>query len=291
MNILLTGASGFLGNHLYRKLIQEFDQVWLLVRNANSIKEVQENVHIVEMDFSKEFNVLLLPNKIDCIVHLAQSKQYRNFPAGMEDMVEINVLLITKLLEYARTAGCKHFIYTSTGSVYENKQCSENMCLEPSGAYSVTKYCAELLMKPYEGFFKQLVFRPYFIFGPGQKGMLISNLVSRVSKGEAVIIQGKGGGMLFCPTYVDDVVDVIVESVKKRVTGTFNLASPYQISIQEAVTEIASLLEKPPVFEVEEDSTAPVFSPDLTALSKWYDINNGFRTFHSGIKNVLKKQA
>ncbi len=292
MKILLTGATGFLGKHLYKKLAQEFDEVWLLVRNPDSINDVPENVHVLNVDFSKESDVDSLPKKIDTIIHLAQSTQYRFFPDGMDDMVNINVLFIAKLLEYARNANCQQFIYTSTGSVYTNeaKGSRESDSIEPVGAYPVTKYCAELLMRPYKEFFDLLIFRPYFIFGPGQEGMLISNLISRVSNGEIVNIQGKDGGMLFCPTYVDDVVNVIMESVKKRISGTYNLASPHQISIQDAVSEIATLLSKEAVFSVDEHSNAPVFSPDLTALSDWYDIKNGFRSFQSGIKNTLKNE-
>lgn len=292
MNVLLTGASGFLGKHLCIKLAQEYKDVWILVRDKKSINELPSNIHVIEMDVTDGLRLNLLPKKIDTVIHLAQSTQYRNFPGSMDDMVQVNIVFIAKLLEYARVSNCQHFIYTSTGSVYPNNKHldSESDCIEPSGAYPVTKYCAELLMKPYQEFFKQLIFRPYFIFGPGQEKMLISNLVSRVSNGEAVTIQGKDEGMLFCPTYVDDVVNVIVESIRKGIVGTFNLASPYQISMYKAVTEIARLLEKVPVFEVEENATAPVFSPDLTALAKWYDINDGFRTFDLGIKGVLKNQ-
>ncbi len=286
MNILVTGANGFLGKRLCKALLEQNNDVWAIVRDSKEVNTNESQLHFIELDLSCGINVSALPKKIDVVIHLAQSRLYREFPEGMNDMVNVNILTISGLLEYARKANCKQFIYTSTGSVYGDEH-NENLCVNPNGAYAITKYCAELLMKPYEKYFKNLVFRPYFIYGPCQKGMLISNLIERVKNKDAITLQGSHGGMKFCPTYVDDAANVIVEAIKKQSSGTINLASPHLISIQSVAEKIAEQLGIEALFDIDETAEAPVFKPDLKRLSKWYDVENGFLDFEDGLKEIF----
>ena len=68
MNILLTGAGGLIGSSLLPELNKDGHNVFTV---SNSIKD-ENNIAI---DFAQEWNTNLLPQEIDCIIHLAQSKK------------------------------------------------------------------------------------------------------------------------------------------------------------------------------------------------------------------------
>lgn len=242
----------------------------------------------VRLDLGERGPYAGLPPSVDALVHLAQSTEYRNFPDGMRDMVAVNVQATAELLEYARQANCRHFILASTGSVYDSRMpMAEDAPVQPRSPYAVSKYCAELLLRPYEDLLSCLCLRLFFLYGPGQHGMLISRLAERLRRGEPVTIQGREGGMRFCPTYVDDVAKVIASALPNRVAGLVNVASPQSLTLKDAVGTMARTLGVEPRFSYDDDAQPPVFAPELARLATWFDVRGGFRSFREGIEDTF----
>src|SRR5712691_5873081 len=75
--VLVTGAGGFIGRHLVRALGERY-RVVALVRNR---ADAPENAEAIVFDLSQPLGDAL-PPRIDAVVHLAQSRRYREFPEG-----------------------------------------------------------------------------------------------------------------------------------------------------------------------------------------------------------------
>lgn len=186
MKILITGVNGFIGRHMAR-FFSARHEVFGVTRATTSFND-SFAVKLISADLSKSGFVDRLPSGIDCVIHLAQSTQYRNFPEGAEDMRRINIDATCQLLEWARVTGVKQFIFSSTANVYgkSNAQLTEAHSTQPESFYGATKLAAEHLAKQYQNYFQVDVLRFFTVYGPGQQGMLIPNIAERIKQGQSV---------------------------------------------------------------------------------------------------------
>jgi len=237
--ILITGASGFIGNQLVRVLTKRHE-VFALIRRATG-QIALHGLHWIEQDLAKPLEYSRLPEYVDAIVHLAQSKQYKSFPDGAKDVFDINVHTTFELLEYARKKSAQHFLFASSGGVYgySYEKFAETDPVSPLNFYLSSKHTAELLIANYRQFFNTLVFRFFFVYGPGQKGMLIPTLVKKVMNEATIIIEGDPG-LRINPIYVEDAVRVFEPALQLQDSDLFNVAGDENVTI----TDLVRLIEK-----------------------------------------------
>jgi nucleoside-diphosphate-sugar epimerase len=241
---------------------------------------------VVQADLSTPQNLRVLPSRVDSVVHLAQSSLFRDWPEvdATQNIFGVNVLATQALLEYAQQAGATQFLQASTGSVYSpsSQPQSEQAPLAPSGYYAATKLAAEALARPYDALFATCALRLFFPYGPGQTGRLMNDLIGRVKSGRAISLRGDADGFRFNPTYVDDVVAVIVHAIEAQWRGIVNVASPETISLREAGHLIGLAMGRDAVFEFL-DGAPPL--PILPALDEFHARLPGFRcrSFADGI--------
>jgi UDP-glucose 4-epimerase len=239
--VLVTGASGFIGRRLVAALAGRHE----LVALARDEADLPENVDAVVADLSEPL-AKALPSRIDSVIHLAQSRRYREFPEGAPDVFSVNVQGTFNLLEYARRAGAQSFVFTSTGGIYgySYERFVESDPVSPLNFYFSSKYSAELLLANYQRFFSTIVLRPFFVYGPGQQRMLIPTLIDRVTAGERVTVEGQPG-LRINPIYVDDAVRVFEPALAHEGAGLFNVAGNEAITITDLVHLIAELAGRP----------------------------------------------
>jgi nucleoside-diphosphate-sugar epimerase len=172
-------------------------------------------------------------------VHLAQSREHRNFPEAAPDIFSVNVRSVIDLLEYARLAGARRFVLASTGSVYGTgpRPFFETDPPNPAGFYPASKYSAELLAGCYRPEFDVVTLRFFCLYGPGQRQMLIANLVSKVLAGERVSITGNPG-MRLNPTFVEDAARCLAAAVDLEGSATINVAGDEVVSLTDLVGAI-----------------------------------------------------
>ncbi|HZT54347.1 MAG TPA: NAD(P)-dependent oxidoreductase, partial [Gaiellaceae bacterium] len=189
MRILVTGAGGFIGRRLIERLEGEHE-VHPVVRRAPDDRRPW-----IVQDLAQPLDARRLPSRIDAVIHLAQSRRYREFPSGAADMFAINVESTFRLLEYARHAGTQIFVYASTGGIYgySYEALVETAPANPLNFYLTSKHIAESLVANYQAFFHTVVFRFFFVYGPGQEGMLVPTLLEKVRKGDQISIAGRPG--------------------------------------------------------------------------------------------------
>ena len=241
MKILLTGANGFIGSNLLNLLLADKKNfVYALSRKPLGIKNSRLKnlvVDISKTDFTKK-----LKFKTDIVIHLAQSRHFREFPLGASDVFKVNVLSTYYLLEWSRKNNIRKFIFASTGSVYrtDSKFLTERSQIRPESFYAQSKYIAENLIKEYSGFFKTIILRIFTPYGPAQKNMLIPNIIERI-KNHHEITLAKGKGIILSPVFIDDCCKMIQQITKQKIeNGIYNLSGNEKISL----AKIVSIIEK-----------------------------------------------
>lgn len=252
MRIVLTGASGFVARHLIPELSSRHEIVAL----GRPGSEPLENVEWTQVDLAGPLDRRQLPEQIDAVIHLAQSRRYRDFPGGSDDMFAVNIASTFALLEYARAAGARTFVFTSSGGVYgySYERFVEEDPVSPLNFYFSSKYSAELLIANYATFFDTVVLRPFFLYGPGQRGMLVPRLSELVLGGEPVVVVGDPG-LRINPLHIADGVRVFEPALSLGRSGVFNIAGDEILTMTELVGLIGAVAgRKPEVTHV--DSTA-----------------------------------
>ena len=248
MKILVTGATGFIGSRLVPRLAREHDLV--AVARPGSGMSGGEEVKWVEQDLTQPLRREALPARLDAVIHLAQSRLYKQFPEGAADVFEINVQSTFRLLEYAREVRASHFVFASTGGVYgsSDKAVSETDRLNPLNFYLSSKYGAESLVTSYDGFLTTVIFRFFFVYGPGQTQMMVPTLLGRVLSGQEIVVEGDPG-LRMNPIYVDDATRVFEPALALEQSNLFNVAGAEAVTLTELVQLMAEVGGREPHVE------------------------------------------
>jgi len=241
--ILITGAAGFIGSHLISTLRGKHE-LFGLVR-PKPAGERPAGVKWLEHDLSQPMDQARLPGRLDAIIHLAQSRHYREFPEQAKNIFDVNINGTFQLLEYARQTSVRCFILASTGGVYgySYEKFFETDPVNPLNFYLSSKYTGELLLANYQSYFKTIVFRFFFVYGPGQKGMLISNLFHKVIHGERITIEGNPG-LCINPIYLEDAIRVFEPALDLQASALFNVAGDESVTITTLVRIMEGICRK-----------------------------------------------
>jgi nucleoside-diphosphate-sugar epimerase len=247
--IVITGASGFIGGHLLDQLSRRHHVV-ALGRNRPDPGTFPD-VAWIEHDLADALDdsrISELAEGADTLVHLAQSRDYKEFPERAASIFDVNVRGTVRLLDQARRLGIKQFIFASSGGIYRysDARISEGDPIQPMSFYLSSKYAAEVLMRNYEQFFAVSVLRFFFVYGPGQQpNMLMPGFVRRITRQEPITIEGNPG-LHINPIYVADAVRALVAALETETSGVFNVAGDEVVSITSLVEQIATIAGKTP---------------------------------------------
>lgn len=285
--ILITGANGFIGHHLV-SLLKDRHEIFALVRKGPD-ESISKDVRWIVQDLTKPLKYSRLPKHVNAIIHLAQSKQYKQFPEGAKDIFDINVYGTFELLEYARKRGVERFLFASSGGVYgySYEKFVETDPVNPLNFYLSSKYTAELLLGNYRKFFRTIVFRFFFVYGPGQRGMLIPILINKVRSGETITIEGDPG-LRINPIYVEDAVRVFESALQLQNSDLFNVAGNEHITITDLVRLIEQALRKKAVVKhIDKDSLGDLIG-DNTRMKETLKVHPTISLFE-GLKKMIEE--
>ncbi|MGI8931711.1 MAG: NAD-dependent epimerase/dehydratase family protein [Sphingomicrobium sp.] len=246
--ILIAGASGLLGRHLVPLLVDEVE-----LHVAGRAGEAAVGIEFHAIDLAGDFATDGLPERIDAIVYLAQSDHFRDFPERAGDMFAVNVAAPMRLLDYARRAGARRFVYASSGGVYGSGDTAvrEDTSLPVRGDlgfYLTSKLCAELLAQNFTGLFDVALLRLFFAYGEGQKRrMLIPRLIDNVRTGTPVTLQGEDG-IRINPIHAADAAHAVFAALDLEGSHTINIAGPEALSIRAMCEQIGRQVGRDPEF-------------------------------------------
>jgi len=266
--LLVTGASGLLGARFVALAASQGHEVCAVGRSAP--EPPQPNVRPIAMDLACPLDRSALPPQIDAVLHLAQSRRFREFPDGAGDVFAVNVARTAELLDYAHGAGATHFVLASTGGVYapSAEPLTEDSALAAKpGFYPASKLAAELLAHPYAGLMTVAILRFFFIYGAGQgSDMLMPRLVASVRDGRPIQLQGDDG-LSLNPVHVDDAAAAVLAATEMEESATVNVAGPSTVTLREIAGLIGAELGVEPRFELDEGS-APSLVADTARMRR-----------------------
>lgn len=247
MRILVTGATGFVGRYLIRKLVERH-HLFCLVRRREQILTRMGKFILIKGDLSQPLDIHSLPSKLDVIIHLAQARV--PFPEQANEFFRGSIGSTQELLEYGRCVGIKRFIYASSGGIYGfgPRPFSENDPPRLLNFYAVSKYCSELLIRAYSSYFCTCILRLFFPYGPSQVSRRIPMIAERVIQGHSVSLINNGEPRIN-PIYIDDLVQVIELALELNKSVAVNVAGDEVIDMKELAELVGKLTGRQPAFE------------------------------------------
>lgn len=249
--VLVTGASGFIGSHLVRRLLADGAEVTVVVRYASVMRNVRlrtvwDAVRVIEADVRNRGALAAAQETApELVFHLAAYNHVGQSFAQVEECFDVNAKGTANVLDVC--PGARRFVYLSTSEVYglqEHVPFVETMEPRPMSPYSITKYAGELYARMRQRLTPErvVVLRAFNTFGPGQSTKaVIPELILACLRGGTV--RTTKGEQTREFNYVEDVVDAIVRAGRHEepLLGPVNVADGREIAIRDLVQRIAGL--------------------------------------------------
>jgi UDP-glucuronate 4-epimerase len=234
MTVLVTGAAGFIGMHLSKRLLEQGYEV-VGIDNLNDyydpklkearLAELNKYKHFtfIKLDLVDKEGILELFNKFSLtyVIHLAAQAGVRYSLQNPHAYVDSNLVGFVNILEACRHYPVKHFIYASSSSVYGSNQkmpfsTSDNVD-HPVSLYAATKKANELIAHTYSHLYgiPTTGLRFFTVYGPwGRPDMAYFSFTKNILEGKPIKVFNHGN-MRRDFTYIDDIVEGMVRLLDK----------------------------------------------------------------------------
>lgn len=291
--VLVTGAKGFVGRYLVAALIKEGAEVVGLSTDGDGAQK--EGLRWVAGDITRPASLEGLCKDIDMVYHLAAIS---NVDASIKNplrTIETNTMGTANVLEEARKAGVKKFVYVSSAHVYGVPQylpIDEKHPVVPREAYAASKIAAENIVQAYGNSYgmEYAILRPFNMFGPGQDpSFLIPGVIEQALKNDVIKVGNTEPTRDFL--YVEDAVKVFL-LVGENGQGLFNLGSGKETKIADMVSMIRDAID-PSIQIVSDDERKrigkieiPRMCADITRLANLRAMR--FIGIEKGIKQTIE---
>jgi UDP-glucuronate 4-epimerase len=228
MTTLITGAAGFIGSQLARRLLARGDHI-VGIDNLNDYYDVRlkrdrladiasARFTFLPVDFAdaKALDAALGTASFDRIVHLGAQPGVRYSLENPRAYAESNLVGHLNMLEIARHRGCGHFVYASSSSVYGGNESLpfrvEDRVDHPFSLYAATKKADELMSETYAHLYRLPAtgLRFFTVYGPwGRPDMAVWLFTRAILAGEPIAVYN-GGDMRRDFTFIDDIIRGVV---------------------------------------------------------------------------------
>lgn len=211
MKVLVTGASGYLGLNLVKRLIKDEFEVYALTRKPLDFTHVR--LHVITADLF-DINAKLQGVNIDAVFHTAARINFDESQDSLSQLTRDNIMGTYQLADFIINNGVRKVIHSSSCSVYEEKYnkeewTSEDSKLRPRNTYAVSKLSSEwILENMLKNSTKELIILRYSsIYGCGQRGgSIVPALIANATKNIDLSLFGSGNRIQDY-VYIDDVVE------------------------------------------------------------------------------------
>ena len=234
MTTLITGAAGFIGFNVARRLLERGERV-IGIDNVNDYYSVQlkrdrlaklsddhgDAFRFIEVDFAKgeALQPAIGGEDFNKIVHLGAQAGVRYSIENPGAYVQANLVGHLNMMEIARHRKSEHFVYASSSSVYGGNDTLpfrvEDRVDHPLSLYAATKKADELMSETYAHLYRlpQTGLRFFTVYGPwGRPDMAMWLFTKAILAGEPINVFGEGN-MRRDFTYIDDIVSGVVAAL------------------------------------------------------------------------------
>lgn len=320
MNILITGADGFVGTNLLNYLEYNVNTIVALVYNnseyLNIIKSSKSNIIVKKYDANTEFNFLLLLTKykIDTVIHLAAITNLNNQTDIYNKFINVNVFSSIRLIQDSIKYGVTKFIFISSAGIYLNQKPeyknSEVDEINTKEIYFFCKSIVESICNRMNGNCKTIfiILRVGTLFGEYEfksdfryKTSLIRKIIKLLLQNETIKVYGSDVCKDFF--HVENLANIV-----NKLINTSNLKYPiYNVGINQTysikrILEYFSLLYEKCVWVEADESESDIvlYSKDnrsalntnrILELDNSYpkiSLNDGLLKTHNWYKNIMR---
>ncbi len=256
-NVLITGASGFIGRHLCKSLFEQRYKVYGIGK---------ENLNIAHTTYHRA-NVLNLKqmenhcqNK-DYVIHLAAVTTHEQLEGNPLYAFHVNFIGTYNLLRAFYKSNANVFIYPSSGKVYGTPfylPFDENHPLNPTTILGKTKKMVEEMIATFSSFTQKkcfIILRIFNVYGPGQKDkFLIPKIIKQLHQPEITLFDNIKDKRDYI--YIDDLIGAINILLKHTFNGVeiFNIGTGYSHSAEDIIKEIEKITGEKKLLKINKTS-------------------------------------
>lgn len=249
--ILITGVNGFIGNHLFKNLVNNGNHVIGISRNRNDTLIYPPNFKILDLSNRIEINKFIMKHKPNYVIHLASANTKNYTASSYIESYQANLLCSLNLIEACENnVNLKKFIYIGTSDEYGFIQSDyiEGVREKPTSSYGLSKLSITNVLQALAitSNFPSLILRPTIIYGPGQKSsMLIPSVIDALSNGKEFNMSN--GEQFRDFVYIDDMIDAIILAIQSK-TGVngqiINISYGKSFKLKYVINLITSIIGK-----------------------------------------------
>jgi nucleoside-diphosphate-sugar epimerase len=254
---LVTGASGFIGSHLVRRLVADGVEVHALTSATSSVYGVrlvpvreQITVHEGSLADRSAMDALAGAVRPTHVFHLGAYTHVGKSWQRVDECIQVNVQGTVNLLQALERVGYRRFVNVGTSEIYGDVPAPfrEDQPVRPISPYAASKYGAECFARVlHQGRGAPIVFlRPFNAYGPAQStDRVIPEIIVRALRGEPVrMTQGRQTREF---NYVADLVDAMVRAAATDgVEGElFNLGCGEDVAVRDVASTVLAMLGNP----------------------------------------------
>jgi UDP-glucose 4-epimerase len=258
--VLVTGGAGFIGSELVRQLAGRGFAVQVVDNLVNGRREnldgvLGEDVELAVADVRDQQRMAGLLRDVDIVFHLACLGVRHSIHSPIENH-EVNASATLGLLDAARKAGVRRFVYVSSSEVYGTARTAPITEEHPTlsmTVYGASKLAGESYARAFWETYQYptVVLRPFNAYGPrchheGDSGEVIPKFMLRCLAGKPMVIFGDGTQTRDFTFVGDTAGGILAAGLSDASVGqTLNLGSGKEIQITELAKTISHVLGKP----------------------------------------------
>jgi UDP-glucuronate 4-epimerase len=244
---LVTGAAGFIGMHLSKRLLEmgckvigydnlnDYYDVTLKDSRLNILNKYENfTFHKADLTDKEYLAKLFAENKINVVINLAAQAGVRYSIENPDAYIQSNIVGFLNILEMCRHHQVDHLLYASSSSVYgANKKIpfsTEDRVDNPVSLYAATKKSNELMAHTYSHLYKipTTGLRFFTVYGPyGRPDMAYFSFTKAIMEGKPIKVFNNGD-MYRDFTYIDDIIDGVTKLIENS-AALKNKELPYKI--------------------------------------------------------------
>lgn len=249
MKVFLTGATGFIGSQLAKRLVAEGHEVAIVVRPESKLDMLQSILpRICVHRYNGRYESLLQALQAaqpEVVMHVASLFLAQHKPEDVARLVESNLNFPTQLLEAMSQLGIKQLI--NTGTSWQHYQ---NETYNPVNLYAASKQAFEAMLTYYieAQDFKVITLKLFDTYGPGDARPKLFTLLRKTARtGET--LRMSPGEQLLDLVYIDDVLDAFELALERlpqvEKPECYAVSNPERKSLRELVAIYSAAVGKP----------------------------------------------